>query len=51
MEAQKAEKSLGWKVLIFSPNKKIKALTEVKESQYLTASEIKSFRKQTAVKW
>ena len=44
-------KNLVWKVLIFNPNKKIKALTEVKENQYLTASEIKSFQKQTAGKW
>ena len=51
MEAQKAKKNLVWKFLISSPNKKIKAFTEVKENQYLTASEIKSFPKQTAGKW
>ena len=51
MEAQKAKKNLVWKFLISSPNKKIKAFTEVKENQYLTASEIKSFQKQTAGKW
>ena len=32
----------------FSRNKKISALTEVKENQYLTASGIKFFQKQTA---
>ena len=33
---------------LFSRNKKINALTEVKENQYLTASGIKFFKKQTA---
>ena len=33
---------------LFSRNKKINALTEVKENQYLTASGIKFFQKQTA---
>ena len=33
---------------LFSRNKRINALTEVKENQYLTASGIKFFQKQTA---
>ena len=33
---------------LFSRNKKINALTEAKENQYLTASGIKFFQKQTA---
>ena len=33
---------------LFSRNKKINALTEVKENHYLTASGIKSFQRQTA---
>ena len=47
MEAQKGKKILFER--LFSRNKKINALTEVKENQYLTASGIKSFSKQTAV--
>ena len=46
MEAQKGKKILFER--LFSRNKKINALTEVKENQYLTASGIKSFQKQTA---
>ena len=46
MEAQKGKKILFER--LFSHNKKINALTEVKENQYLTASVIKSFQKQTA---
>ena len=44
MEAQKGKKR------VFSHNKKINALTEVKENQYLllAASGIKSLQKQTA---
>ena len=45
MEAQKGKKILFER--LFSRNKKINALTEVKENQYLTASGIKSFQKQT----
>ena len=45
MEAQKGKKILFER--LFSRNKKINALTEVKEKQYLTASGIKSFQKQT----
>ena len=45
MEAQKGKKFLFER--LFSHNKKINALTEVKENQYLTASRIKSFQKQT----
>ena len=43
---RKAKKILFEK--LFSRNKKINALTEVTENQYLTASGIKSFHKQTA---
>ena len=46
MEAQKGKKILFER--LFSRNKKINALTEVKENQYLTASGIKFFQKQTA---
>ena len=48
MEAQKGKKILFERV--FSHNKKINALTEVKENQYLllAASGIKSLQKQTA---
>ena len=45
-EAQKGKKILFER--LFSRNKKINALTEVKENQYLTASGIKFFQKQTA---
>ena len=45
MEAQKGKKILFER--LFSRNKKINALTEVKENQYLTASGIKLFQKQT----
>ena len=47
MEAQKGKKKILFEKL-FSRNKKINALTEVKENQYLTASGIKFFQKQTA---
>ena len=47
MEAQKGKKKMLFERL-FSRNKKINALTEVKENQYLTASGIKFFQKQTA---
>ena len=46
MEAQKGKKIFFER--LFSRNKKINALTEVKENQYLTASGIKFFKKQTA---
>ena len=46
LEAQKGKKILFER--LFSRNKKINALIEVKENQYLTASGIKFFRKQTA---
>ena len=46
MEVQKGKKILFER--LFSHNKKINALTEVKENQYLTASGIKFFQKQTA---
>ena len=46
MEAQKGQRILFDR--LFSRYKKIKALTEVKENHYLTASEIKSFQNQTA---
>ena len=48
MEAQKGKKILFERA--FSHNKKINALTEVKENQYLllAASGIKSLQKQTA---
>ena len=46
MEAQKGKKIFFER--LFSRNKKINALTEVKENQYLTASGIKFFQKQTA---
>ena len=46
VEAQKGKKILFER--LFSRNKKINALTEVKENQYLTASGIKFFQKQTA---
>ena len=46
METQKAKKVLFER--LFSRNKKINTLTEVKENQYLTASRIKFFQKQTA---
>ena len=45
MEAQKGKKILFER--LFSRNKKINALTEVKENQYLTASGIKFVQKQT----
>ena len=47
MEAQKGKKKILFEGF-FSRNKKITALTEVKENQYLTASGIKFFQKQTA---
>ena len=47
MEAQKGKKILYF-VKFFSRNKKINALTEVKENHYLTASGIKFFQRQTA---
>ena len=46
MDAQKGKKKLFEK--LFSRDKKINALTEVKEIQYLTAFGITSFQKQTA---
>ena len=46
MEAQKGKK-ISFERL-FSRNKKINALTEVKENHYLTASGIKFFQRQTA---
>ena len=46
MEAQKGKKNLIER--LFSRNEKINASTEVKENQYLTASGIKFFQKQTA---
>ena len=42
MEAQKGKKKILFERL-FSRNKKINALTEVKENQYLTASGIKFY--------
>ena len=45
MEVQKGKKIIFER--LFSRNKRINALTEVKENQYLTASGIKSFQKQT----
>ena len=47
MEAHKGAKKFLFERL-FNSNKKINALTEVKENQYLSASGIKFFQKQTA---
>ena len=46
MEAQKGKNILFER--LFSRNKKINALREVKQNQYSTASRIKSFQKQPA---